>query len=111
MRVGSGTLHWKRTGSAPQAFRGPIYGASHQARSAAAMTPAPANVCRSLRRDSEVRSSMLETSRWPGLFRLRSIHDATASEEGKAATRFAACSLSVQLAKKSPAEAGLFIPG
>ena len=24
MRVGSGTLHWKRTGSAPQALRGPM---------------------------------------------------------------------------------------
>src|SRR2546430_917058 len=32
------------------------------------MTPVAARVCRSLRRESEVRSSMLETSRWPGHF-------------------------------------------
>src|SRR6267378_7110868 len=37
-----------------------MYGASHQARSAAAMTPVPASVCSSLRRDSEVRSSILD---------------------------------------------------
>src|SRR5882757_7078007 len=85
-------------------------GASHQARSAAAMTPVPANVCRSLRRDSEVRSSILETSRWLsrflGLFRLRSVHDATAFREGKAATRFTPCAHRKQHAKKEPRRSG-----
>src|SRR6266403_2947275 len=62
-----------------------MYGASHQARSAAAMTPVPAKVCKSLRRDSEVRSSILETSRWPGLSGSWLRHHAIASRAGKAA--------------------------
>src|SRR5215472_4318174 len=56
MRVGSGTLHWKRTGAAPQAFRGAMKGASHQPRSAAAITPAATSLWRNPRRDGDQRS-------------------------------------------------------
>src|ERR1700737_3887464 len=60
-------------------------GASHQARSVAAMTPAPANVCSSLRRDSELRPSILDPSRWLSLSGSCLAHNATACRGGKAA--------------------------
>src|ERR1700694_4683165 len=60
-------------------------GASHQARSAAAMTPVPASACSSLRRDSEVRSSMLDPPAGLSLSGSCLCHHAIAFRTGKAA--------------------------
>src|SRR5882672_8030232 len=67
LRLGSGTLNWKRTGAAPHARRGLMSGSSHQARSAAARAPVATMVFRSCRRDKRRCSFMayllLEISR------------------------------------------------
>ena len=68
-RLGNAPLEAHRLG-APGLARADDTGHPTSARSAAAMTPVPASVCSSLRRDSEVRSSMLDPSRWQSLFRL-----------------------------------------
>ena len=64
-------------------------GASHQARSVAAITPAPVSVCSSLRRDSELRSSILDPPRGFKPFRAFSgsclMHHATACWAGEVA--------------------------
>src|SRR5262245_25937381 len=70
VRLGSGTLNWKRTGAEPQARRGLSRGSSHHARSAAAIAPVAAMVLSTCRRDRrDVPSMRISPKRaWaPGL--------------------------------------------
>src|SRR6202790_285364 len=79
-------------------------GASHQARSAAAMTPVPASAWSSLRRDSEVRSSILDPPAGLGPSGSCLCHHAIAFGAGKAANMMALGAFSKQACGREEAE-------